>query len=181
MRTPFHDIFKTRYPSSRRGWALMTRRSSLQQLPSGGSRADLHGRHGIVHAPGIGEYKYSAIFGEGTPEQLIERSMNRVLEDIRDSEEARFGVNIPYPRNSSPRRPVSSATWWIVFGKTRGREEVLCHRHLGGDPMPWSVHPGESRLDVSVPIKQVIPEITWCHVVPSVRAARRARRQGSMW
>jgi enoyl-[acyl-carrier protein] reductase II len=47
-----------------------------------------------------------------------------------------------------------------------------------GDPVPWSVRPGESRLDVSVPIKQFIPQITWCHVVPSVRAARRCEKAG---
>jgi NAD(P)H-dependent flavin oxidoreductase YrpB (nitropropane dioxygenase family) len=180
MRTPFNDIFKTRYPIIQAGMGPYdTTRLAAAVAKAGGLGLISTVGMGSFTLPGIGEYKYSAIFGEGTPEQLIERSMNHVLEDLRNNDEAKFGVNIPVSEEFIP-----TSARLIRYVVDRLRTDPVAGKKCcaivtsAGDPVPWSVRPGESRLDVSVPIKQVIPQITWCHVVPSVRAARRCEKAG---
>ncbi|HME55125.1 MAG TPA: nitronate monooxygenase [Candidatus Lokiarchaeia archaeon] len=57
---------------------------------------------GSFKMPGIGEFKYSVIFGEGTPEELLESSMNHVLNELVDQPSARFGINIPVSEEFIP-------------------------------------------------------------------------------
>ena len=46
-----------------------------------------------------------------------------------------------------------------------------------GDPLPYAVDAkSKGARKPRIPIKQELPDITWCHVVPSVRAARRAEK-----
>jgi enoyl-[acyl-carrier protein] reductase II len=63
MRTPFHDIFKTRYPIIQAGMGPYDTTRLAAAVAKAGGLGPIHGRHGIVHAPGIGSHKYSAIFG----------------------------------------------------------------------------------------------------------------------
>nr|MDO8116462.1 hypothetical protein [Candidatus Sigynarchaeota archaeon] len=57
---------------------------------------------GSFEMPGIGHFKYSAIFGEGSPEQLLTRSIDRVLEALKNDDAARFGINIPVSEEFIP-------------------------------------------------------------------------------
>ena len=45
-----------------------------------------------------------------------------------------------------------------------------------GDPLLWSPDPGDRKLAKSVSIKRELPKVTWCHVVPSVKAAKRCEK-----
>jgi NAD(P)H-dependent flavin oxidoreductase YrpB (nitropropane dioxygenase family) len=180
MRTPFHEIFKTRYPIIQAGMGPYdTTRLAAAVAKAGGLGLISTVGMGSFELPGIGEYKYSAIFGEGTPEQLLERSMNLVLDQIRDNEEARFGVNIPV---SEEFIPTSARLIRYVVDRIRmdpvAREKCTAIITSAGDPLPWSTEPGKSRIEVSVSLKEQIPDIIWCHVVPSVRAALRCEKAG---
>jgi len=59
--------------------------------------------------------------------------MNHVLEDLRNNEEAKFGVNIPVSEEFIPRRPVSFATWWIASDRHRGRKKCCAIVTSAGD------------------------------------------------
>ena len=134
---------------------------------------------GSFNMPGIGEFKYSAIFGEGSPEELLESSVNHVIDEITDQPSARFGVNIPVSEEFIP-----TAARLIKYIVKRVKSDPGVKKKCAaivtsaGDPLPWSITPGDKELDVSIPIKKELPGITWCHVVPSVRAARRCEKAG---
>ena len=180
MRTRFHEIFRTRHPVIQAGMgpydttflaAAVARAGGLGLISTVGM--------GSFTLPGVGEYKYSAIFGEGTPEELLERSMDRVLSEIRENDDARFGVNIPVSEEFIP-----TSARLIHYLVKRIQEDPEARKKCtvivtsAGDPLPWSVDPGASKVQGSLPIKKEVPHIIWCHVVPSVRAAKRCERAG---
>lgn len=180
MHTLFHEIFRTRHPVIQAGMgpydttylaAAVARAGGLGLISTVGM--------GSFTLPGVGEYKYSAIFGDGTPEELLERSMDRVLSEIRDTEEARFGVNIPV---SEEFITTSSRLVRYLVGRVKADPEAARRCTVivtsAGDPLPWSVDPGNNRLEGPLPIKKEVPHMVWCHVVPSVRAARRCEKAG---
>lgn len=180
MHTPFLEIFKTRHPIIQAGMGPYdTTCLAAAVAKAGGLGLISTVGMGSFKLPGVGEYKYSAIFGEGTPEQLLERSMDRVLEELKDCPEAKFGVNIPV---SEEFIPTSARLIRYVIDRVKkdpsAGKKCIAIVTSAGDPLPWSINPGESKLDVSVVVKQEAPSITWCHVVPSVRAARRCDKAG---
>jgi NAD(P)H-dependent flavin oxidoreductase YrpB (nitropropane dioxygenase family) len=132
---------------------------------------------GTFHMPGIGEFKYSAIFGEGTPDELLTRCVEKVLAELSDYPEAKFGINIPVSEEFIPTAGliVRTITDRIKNDpETKKKCEVIVTS--AGDPLPWSVDPQERKIKESIPLKKECPGITWCHVVPSVRAAKRAEK-----
>ncbi|MFX0103415.1 MAG: NAD(P)H-dependent flavin oxidoreductase [Candidatus Hodarchaeota archaeon] len=175
MHTPFNDIFKTKYPIIQAGMGPY----STQKLAIAVSKAGALGListvgMGSFEMPGIGEFKYSAIFGEGTPSELLLSSIDDVLESISSSPSAKFGVNIPVSEEFIP-----TAAELIHTTIDKVNSDPAAKKHLNiivtsaGDPLPWAVDPQNKKLDVSIPIKKELTGITWCHVVPSVRAAKR--------
>jgi NAD(P)H-dependent flavin oxidoreductase YrpB (nitropropane dioxygenase family) len=180
MRTRFHETFKTRHPVIQAGMGPYDTTSLAAAVArAGGIGLISTVGMGSFTLPGIGEYKYSAIFGEGTPEELLERSMDRVLSEIRDADEARFGVNIPV---SEEFIPTSARLIRYLVDRVKKDPEAAKKCTVvvtsAGDPLPWSVSPGESRVEGSLSIKEEAPHMVWCHVVPSVRAARRSEKAG---
>ena len=103
LRTKFHDIFQTRLPIIQAGMGPY----DTTQLAGAVSKA---GGIGIISTVGmgsfdiasLGQFHYSAIFGEGTPEERLERSVNHVLSEIAEAPDARFGVNIPVSEEFIP-------------------------------------------------------------------------------
>jgi len=178
MHTPFNDIFKTRYPIIQAGMGPYdTTKLAVAVAKAGGLGLISTVGMGSFKMPGIGEFKYSAIFGTGTPEQLLERSMDHVLKEIVTDNDARFGVNIPVSEEFIP-----TAARLIKYVIDRLKKDPAAKKKCvvivtsAGDPLPWSVNPGDKKLDVSIPIKKELPSITWCHVVPSIRAAKRCEK-----
>jgi len=52
--------------------------------------------------PEIGVFKYSATAGEGTPEELLTSSIDKVVEGLSDYPDAKFGINIPVSEEFIP-------------------------------------------------------------------------------
>lgn len=132
---------------------------------------------GSLQMPGIGVFKYSAIVGEGTPEELLTSSIDKVLEELNDYPDAKFGINIPVSEEFIP-----TASRIIRTAIDRVKRDPSAKRKCrvivtsAGDPLPWAIDPLNKKIEESIPIKKELPDITWCHVVPSVRAAKRCEK-----
>lgn len=132
---------------------------------------------GSLQMPGIGVFKYSAIVGEGTPEELLTSSIDKVLDELNDYPDAKFGINIPVSEEFIP-----TASRIIRTVIDRVKRDPSAKKKCGvivtsaGDPLPWAIDPLNKKIEESIPIKKELPDITWCHVVPSVRAAKRCEK-----
>jgi NAD(P)H-dependent flavin oxidoreductase YrpB (nitropropane dioxygenase family) len=178
IKTAFQDLFGTKYPIIQAGMgpydttylaAAVSKAGGLGLISTVGM--------GSFHMPGLGDFKYSAIFGDGTPEQLLENSLKIVLTEIKDNPDAKFGVNIPVSEEFIP--TAARLIHYLVKRIAEDSEVANKCRVIvtsAGDPLPWSVHAGEKKLPESLAIKQILPKIVWCHVVPSVRAAKRCEK-----
>ncbi len=95
MRTLFNDMFKTRYPIIQAGMGPYdTTKLAAAVARAGGLGLISTVGMGSFEMPGIGHFKYSAIFGDGTPEQLLTVSIDRVLDALEGDDAARFGINL---------------------------------------------------------------------------------------
>ena len=180
LRTKFHDIFRTRLPIIQAGMGPYdTTRLAAAVAEAGGIGLISTIGMGSFDIAGLGQFHYSAIFGEGTPEERLERSINRVLDAIEEAPGARFGINIPV---SEEFVPTASRLIRYVMSRIKNdpaaKEKIKVIVTSAGDPLPWSRVPGSRRLPESIAIKDEIPEIVWVHVVPSVRAALRCVKAG---
>lgn len=132
---------------------------------------------GAFRMPGIGVFKYSAIFGEGTPEEFLTSSIDKVLEKLSDYPDAKFGINIPV---SEEFIPTASRIIRTVIDRVKrdpnAKRKCRVIVTSAGDPLPWAIDPSDKKIEESIPIKKELPDITWCHVVPSVRAAKRCEK-----
>ena len=181
LRTKFYDIFQTRLPIILAGMGPYdTTHLAGAVSKAGGIGIISTVGMGSFEMPGIGQFRYSAIFGEAAPEELLARSIDRVLAAIEETPWARFGVNIPVSEEFVP-----TATRLIryVIGRVKSdpavKEKMKAIVTSAGDPLPWSKVPGPKRLAESIAIKNEVPEMVWVHVVPSVRAASRCVRAGA--
>jgi len=180
IKTQFHDIFHTKLPIIQAGMGPYdTTKLAAAVARAGGLGLISTVGMGSFVMPGIGQFRYSAIFGEGSPEELLTRSINHVMSVIKDDPAARFGVNIPV---SEEFIPTASRLIHCVVSRVKEdpavREKLRAIVTSAGDPLPWSEEPGAKRLAESVAIKADLPEIVWVHVVPSVRAALRCAKAG---
>jgi enoyl-[acyl-carrier protein] reductase II len=180
IRTKFHDIFQTKFPIIQAGMGPYdTTKLAGAVAKAGGVGLISTVGMGSLEMPGIGQFRYSAIFGEATPEELLTRSINHVMVAIKEAPWARFGVNIPVSEEFIP-----TATRLIrsLISRVKSdpgvREKMRVIVTSAGDPLPWSKAPGAKKLAESNAIKNEIPEIVWVHVVPSVRGALHAVEAG---
>ena len=134
---------------------------------------------GTFDIPDIGRFRYSAIFEEAPPEDLLTHSINHVLTATEGASWARFGVNIPV---SEEFIPTAARLIRTVIARVKGdpavKEKLNVLVTSAGNPLPWSKAPGTKKLPESIAIKKEVPEIVWAHVVPSVRAALTAVKAG---
>ena len=130
---------------------------------------------GPFEMPGLGEFRYSAIFGEGAPGDLLTSSIDRVLDELSDLPDAKFGINVPVSEEFIPSASKIIRTF-IDRIKDDPAAEKKCRVIVtsAGDPLPWAKDPPGGEHEETIPIKQELPSITWCHVVPSIRSAKRA-------
>jgi enoyl-[acyl-carrier protein] reductase II len=132
---------------------------------------------GSFQMPGIGEYRYSAIFGEGTPEELLASSIDKVLGALKDVPHARFGINVPVSEEFIPTASRIVRALVVRLQKDpEAREKCRVIVTSAGDPLPWSEASSPEGSKEVISIKRELPEMTWCHVVPSVRAAKRSEK-----
>ena len=103
LRTKFHDIFQTRLPIIQAGMGPYdTTQLAGAVAKAGGIGLISTIGMGSFDISGLGQFHYSAIFGEGTPEERLERSVNHVLAAVEEAPWARFGVNIPVSEEFIP-------------------------------------------------------------------------------
>ena len=132
---------------------------------------------GSFQMPGIGEYRYSAIFGEGTPEELLNSSIDKVLVALKDSPQARFGINVPVSEEFIPTASrIVNALVHRLQNDSEAKEKCRVIVTSAGDPLPWSEAASSKKVEATVAIKKELPDMTWCHVVPSVRSAKRCEK-----
>jgi len=181
IRTKFHDIFQTKLPIIQAGMGPY----DTTKLAGAAAKAGAIGiistvGMGFFDMPGLGQFNYSAVFGETTPEGRLTRSINHVLAAIEEAPWALFGVNIPV---SEEFIPTASRLIRCVINRMKSdpavKEKLKVIVTSAGDPLRWSKTPGGKKLAESIAIKEEIPEIVWVHVVPSVRAALRAVKAGA--
>ncbi|MHA1370800.1 MAG: NAD(P)H-dependent flavin oxidoreductase [Promethearchaeota archaeon] len=178
MNLKFQEIFKTRYPIIQAGMGPY----DTTKLAAAVSRAGALGListvgMGSFKLPSVGEYKYTAIFKEDSPENLLADSINTVLEALSGLEDAKFGVNIPVSEEFIP--TASKLIGFLAdFLKSDPSARKKCNVVVtsAGDPLPWAIDTMGKDLKQSIPIKKELPWIIWTHVVPSVRAARRCEK-----
>jgi enoyl-[acyl-carrier protein] reductase II len=180
LRTKFHDIFGTRLPIIQAGMGPYdTTQLAAAVAKAGGIGLISTIGMGPFDISGLGRFHYSTIFGEGTPEERLERSVNYVLAATGEAPWARFGVNIPV---SEEFVPTASRLIRYVISRVKNdpaaKEKVKVIVTSAGDPLPWSKAPGSKKVEESIAIKNDIPEMVWVHVVPSVRAALRCVKAG---
>ncbi len=180
IRTKFHDIFRTKLPIIQAGMGPYdTTKLAGAAAKAGGVGLISTVGMGTFVIPGLGSSRYSWIFEDATPEELLTRSINHVLAEVKEAPQARFGVNIPLSEEFIP-----TAARLIRCVTSRVKRDPVVREKLkvivtsAGDPLPWSKTPGLKKLAESIAIKDEIPEIIWVHVVPSVRAALRAVKAG---
>lgn len=181
IRTKFHDIFQTKLPIIQAGMGPYdTTQLAGAAAKTGGIGVISTVGMGSFAIPGLGQSRYSWIFDEASPEELLTRSINRVLAAVEVAPWARFGVNIPL---SEEFIPTAARLIRCVISRVKSdpavREKLKVIVTSAGDPLPWSKAPGAKKLAESIAIKNEIPEIVWVHVVPSVRAALRAVKAGA--
>lgn len=180
IRTKFHDIFQTRLPIIQAGMGPYdTTKLAGAVAKTGGLGLISTVGMGSFEMPGIGRFRYSAIFGEGTPEELLTRSIDHVMGLIKDAPWARFGINIPV---SEEFIPTAARLIRCVIGRVMSdpsvREKLIAIITSAGDPLPWSKDLSVKKLPESIAIKDELPGMVWAHVVPSVRGALRCVRAG---
>ncbi len=178
LKTKFHEIFETKYPIIQAGMGPYDTTDLAAAVANAGGLGLISTvGMGDFHMPGIGDFNYSAIFGEGSPSELLEDSINRVLKKIKDNPDARFGINIPV---SAEFKDTCSELIHYLIKRIKTddqvKEKLTVIVTSAGDPLPWSENPGGKKHDKSISIKKELPHITWVHVVPSVRAAKRCEK-----
>jgi enoyl-[acyl-carrier protein] reductase II len=181
IRTKFNDIFQTKFPIIQAGMGPYdTTKLAGAVGKTGGLGIISTIGMGSFEIPGLGPSRYSWIFDDASPEELLTRSINHVLAAIEEAPWARFGVNIPL---SEEFIPTAARLIRCVINRVKGdsaaREKLKVIVTSAGDPLPWSKTPGTKKLAESVAIKNEVPEMVWVHVVPSVRAALRAVKAGA--
>ncbi len=181
IRTRFQEIFGTKYPIIQAGMGpYNTERLATAVAKAGGLGLISTVGMGSFELPGLGHYRYSAIFKEAPPAELVTQSINFVFDSLKDSPDAKFGVNIPV---SEEFIPTASEIIHTVIDICKSCPDIQKKLKVivtsAGDPLPWAKDPQGKALPTSIAIKKELPHIVWCHVVPSVRAAKRVERAGA--
>ena len=182
VTTDFQQIFGTKYPIVQAGMGPYdTTKLAMHVADAGALGLISCVGMGSFTMPNIGEFRYSTIFENATPEKLLEHSIDSVLAHIKNNPNAKFGVNIPVSEEFIP-----TASRLIHYVIDRLKSDPEAKKKLraiftsAGDPLPWSVNPGDKKIDTplasSIAIKKELPDVVWVHVVPSVRAAKRAEK-----
>jgi len=180
IRTRFHDIFQTKLPIIQAGMGPYdTTRLAGAVARAGGLGLISTVGMGSFEMPAIGRFRYSAIFGEGPPEEFLARSINDVMAAVKETPWARLGINIPV---SEEFIPTAARLIRCVIDRVKSdaaiREKLKAIVTSAGDPLPWSRYPGAKKVAESIAIKDELPQMVWVHVVPSVRSALRCVKAG---
>ncbi len=178
IRTKFQEIFKTKYPIIQAGMGPY----STNNLCIAAAKAGALGLISTVGmAAGLATPKESAkIFGEGKPKDILKQVIIHVYNNLKDSPDAKFGVNIPVSDDFSfASKRFLQGVIELLEEQPKIREKLKVIVTSAGDPLPWAIDAAEKGVrKPMVSVKKNLPDIVWCHVCPNVRGSLRAEKAG---
>jgi enoyl-[acyl-carrier protein] reductase II len=118
------------------------------------------------------------IFGKGRPKEIVKNVIQNVYDKLEDYPDAKFGVNVPVAADFDyVAKRLIQGIIEILNEKSEINKKLVVLVTSAGDPLPWAVNAKEKGAKKErIPVKEKLPEITWCHVCPSVRTAKRAEK-----
>jgi len=178
IHTKFQEIIGTKYPIIQAGMGPY----STNNLCIAAAKAGALGNISTVGmAAGLATPKEAEnVFGQGKPKDILKKVIEYVYNHLKDSPDAKFGVNIPVSSDFifAAKRFVQGVIE-ILNEKPEIRKNLAVVITSAGDPLPWAIDAKTKGAKKGrIPIKKRLPEITWCHVCPNVRGAKRAEKAG---
>ena len=118
------------------------------------------------------------IFGKGRPKNIVKNVIQNVYDKLEGYPDAKFGVNVPVAADFDyVAKRLIQGIIEILNEKSEINKKLVVLVTSAGDPLPWAVNAKEKGAKKErIPVKEELPEITWCHVCPSVRTAKRAEK-----
>lgn len=118
------------------------------------------------------------IFGKGRPKEIVKNVIQNVYDKLEDYPDSKFGVNVPVAADFDyVAKRLIQGIIEILNEKSEINKKLVVLVTSAGDPLPWAVNAKEKGAKKErIPVKEKLPEITWCHVCPSVRTAKRAEK-----
>lgn len=179
IQTQFQEIFKTKYPIIQAGMGPY----STNDLCIAAAKA---GALGLISTVGMAAgiavpQEMEEHFGRGKkPTTILREVIERVYEGLKDAPHAKFGVNIPVSTDFiyAAKRFVKGVID-ILNDRPEIAEKLTVIVTSAGDPLPWGIDAAsKGAKKPTIPIKEKLPNIVWCHVCPNVRGAKRAEKSG---
>jgi len=178
IHTKLQEIIGIKYPIIQAGMGPY----STNNLCTAAAKAGALGLISTVGmAAGLATPKEAEdVFGKGRPKDILKRVIQHVYNNLKDFPEAKFGINIP----------VSTDFLFASKRFAQGVIEILTEQPeiqnnlkvvvtSAGDPLPWAIDAkAKGARKQLIIIKEKLPNLTWCHVCPSVRGAKRAEKAG---
>ncbi|MHA1730244.1 MAG: NAD(P)H-dependent flavin oxidoreductase [Promethearchaeota archaeon] len=182
IRTKFQEIIGTKYPIIQAGMGpYATTKLCIAVAKEGGL--------GLISTIGMAGEDVNFIpekdrkldFGVGgTPKNVLKQTIRYVNKNLEDYPNAVFGVNIPVATEFlAPCAEFVRAVMEVFEENTEMKKKLKVIVTSAGDPLRWAADAKEQGSKIiMIPIKKELPNITWCHVCPHVRGAKRAERSG---
>lgn len=179
IKTKFQEIVGTKYPIIQAGMGPY----STYELCIAAAKAGALGLISTVGmVPGAVAPKEATerVFGTGAPKDVFKETIERVYESIKNTPGAKFGANIPVSHEFTEEATTFvNVVIDILNEKPEIKDNLVAIITSAGDPLPWAVDAQDKGAkQVFIPIKEKLPDITWAHVCPSVRGAKRAEKAG---
>ncbi len=178
IRTKFQEILGTKYPIIQAGMGPY----STFKLCSAAAKA---GGVGIISTIGMGAGLSAAtpdaatkVFGKGRPIDLIYKAIMEMVEELKDSPNAVFGINVP----------VSNEFVTVALRLMKGtvkaykesedvRKKLKLIITSAGDPLPWAIDAkAKGARRARIAIQEEMDSVRWAHVVPAVQHAKRVEK-----
>ena len=179
IHTQFQEIIGTKYPIIQAGMGPY----STTELSIAVAKA---GALGLISTIGMAGGTASSatperaqeVFGRGRPKDIVKRVIQYVYDNLNDYPDAIFGMNTPVAVDFdfAARRLIKGAIE-LMKEKPEIQKKFKVIVTSAGDPLPWAIDAKErGARKPRIPIKEELPGITWCHVCPSVKTAKRCEK-----
>ena len=179
--TKFQEIIGTKYPIIQAGMGPY----STTELCIAAAK---EGALGLISTIGMAAGGASTaapevaqeVFGKGTPTVIVKRVIQYVYDNLEGYPDAKFGVNVPVATDFTyAARRLIKGIIEIIEEQPDIQKKLAVIVTSAGDPVPWGIDAiSKGAKKARIPIKEKLPHITWCHVCPNVRGAKRSEKAG---
>ncbi len=118
------------------------------------------------------------VFGKGRPKDIVKRVIQYVYDNLKDYPDAKFGMNTPVAGDFdfAARRLIGGCVE-LMKENPEMQEKFKVIVTSAGDPLPWAIDAkARGARKPRIPIQEELPGITWAHVCPSLRTAKRCEK-----